>query len=253
MFVGALLVLAVCLWHEGRTPEPIIPLDLFRNPLVARCCALVFLSFFQVVAIASLSPLRFEMVAGVKADAAALRLLPLTIAIPFGAFIAGRVMLATGRHKPLQVTGTACLPLVLASLAFTLPTHEVLSSALMAGIGLSLGITMPSSLVAVQNAVPRAQLGIATACTSFFRSLGGAVGVAVLSAVLLASMQSHGIDAARAGMGEADDLHATPTVALAPHDADAPFRLIFLIAAAVSAVAFGFACAVPEKRLSDSV
>ena len=65
LFGVAVVVLGACLFHETRTPEPIIPINLFRMPLVAACCGILFLCFFQLVSLASLSPLRFQLVAGV--------------------------------------------------------------------------------------------------------------------------------------------------------------------------------------------
>ena len=248
LFVLACVVLAAFLFHETRTPEPIIPIALFRMPIVALCCGILFLCFFQLVSIASLSPLRFQMVAGATADSAAWRLVPLTLMIPLGAFISGRVMLRTNRHRPLQLCGTACVPLTLLGLAFVSPVHAVATALLMTAFGLSIGIVMPSSLVAVQNAVPRAQLGVATAGTAFSRSLGGAIGIAVLSAILLASM---GVTAGE-GMGRpTSGVHDAMPVETSPETADHAFRRLFLIAAAVSSLAFLLAWKVPDRRLDE--
>ncbi len=244
LFAAGLVLLVICVLYERRAPEPIIPLDLLRIPMVRSCYAILFVCFFQLVAIASLSPLRFQMVAGVAADDAAWRLLPLTFMIPLGAFIGGRVMLATGRTKPLQLFGTAGIPLALAALAFTSPVQAMLTGLLMIWIGLSLGVTLPSSLVAVQNAVPRAQLGVATAGSAFFRSLGGAIGVALLSAILLASMGP--------GINPLGDRHAVDaTGAVDPLVADAAFRRIFLIAAVISSVGFALAFRLPDHRVGE--
>ncbi len=252
LFAGALVILAVCLWHESRTPEPIIPLHLFRIPLVAACCGILFLSYFQLVSIASLSPLRFQMVAGLTADTSAWRLLPLTFMIPLGAFISGRLMLKTGRTKPQQLFGTACVPFGLAGLAFVSPVHPLATALLMMVVGLSIGVVMPSSLVAVQNAVPRAQLGVATAGTAFARSLGGAIGVAALSAILLGAMHGSGeahrpTDAPAASSEVAPRLSALSGAS--PAEADRAFRTLFIIAAVVSSFAFVLALRVPDNRL----
>ena len=202
LFALAVVILGVCLLHETRTPEPIIPINLFRMPVVAMCCGILFLCFFQLVSLASLSPLRFQMVAGVTADNAAWRLLPLTFMIPLGAFISGRVMLqdraAPGRSRS---SAPRCVPFGLVGLAFVSPVHAIGTGVLMTWVGLSIGVVMPSSLVAVQNAVPRAQLGVATAGTAFSRSLGGAIGVALLSAILLASLHGTGGPMLRACAG----------------------------------------------------
>lgn len=249
LFAIALVILAVCVFHETRTAEPIIPIDLFRMPVVATCCLILFLCFFQLVAISSLSPLRFQMVAGATADSAAWRLLPLTFTIPLGAFISGRVMLKTARHRPQQVIGTACVPIGLVGLAFVSPVHPIATALLMTWVGLAIGIVMPSSLVAVQNAVPRAQLGVATAGTAFSRSLGGAIGVALLSAILLASMHQPS-GAVRPRIGEATGASDVPMVSAASADAaNHAFERLFVIAAAVSSIAFLLALRVPDNRL----
>ncbi len=250
LFAVAVAILAVCLFHETRTPEPIIPINLFRMPLVAACCGILFLSFFQLVSLASLSPLRFQLVAGVTADNAAWRLLPLTFTIPLGAFISGRVMFKTGRTKPQQLLGTACVPIGLLGLAFVSPVHAIATGLLMTAVGLAIGIVMPSSLVAVQNAVPRAQLGIATAGTAFSRSLGGAIGVALLSAILLASLHGN-VAALQPVLGEAATAAAQQPVGSAASAAqvNAAFERLFIIAAAISSLSFLLALTVPDNRL----
>lgn len=256
LFAAAIVVLAGFLWHEHRTTEPIIPINLFRIPLVASCCGILFLCFFQLVSLASLSPLRFQMVAGVTADAAALRLLPLTFMIPLGAFVSGRLMLKTGRTRPQQIVGTALVPFGLAGLAFVSPVHAVITGLLMTCVGLSIGVVMPSSLVAVQNAVPRAQLGVATAGTAFSRSLGGAIGVALLSAILLASLHagsggdarpSRPVQAAGSTSEVAPRLSALSGAS--PREADKAFEKLFLIAAAIASLAFLLALRLPDSRL----
>ena len=247
LFAVAIAVLAVCYWHENRTEEPIIPIHLYRIPIVASCSGILFLCLFQLFSIASLSPLRFQMVAGATADAAAWRLVPLTLTIPLGAFISGRWMLKTGRYRPQQVIGTACVPVALLGLAFVSPVDAITTGVLMASVGLALGVVMPASLVAVQNAVPRAQLGVATAGIAFSRSLGGAIGVAVLTAILLASLHGHEGDALPAVGGEMSHLSALAGATAA--EADAAFKRLFIIAAIVSFGAFLIALRVPDHRL----
>ncbi|MEO8935894.1 MAG: MFS transporter, partial [Burkholderiaceae bacterium] len=252
LFAVAIAILGVFLFHETRTPEPIIPITLFRMPIVASCCGILFLCFFQLVSIASLSPLRFQMVAGATADNAAWRLLPLTFMIPLGAFISGRVMLLTSRTKPQQLIGTACIPFGLIGLAFVSPVHSIVTGVLMTWVGLSIGIVMPSSLVAVQNAVPRAQLGVATAGTAFSRSLGGAIGVSLLSAILLASLHGAGSHSSVPAIGEGSRAAGTGMPRLTAESAAAAntaFQRLFLIAAAISSLAFLLALKVPDNRL----
>ena len=260
LFAVAVAVLGLCLFHEMRTPEPIIPISLFRIPLVAASCSILFLCFFQLVSLSSLSPLRFEIVAGATADTAALRLLPLTFMIPLGAFISGRVMLVTGRYRPLQLIGTACVPFGLIGLAFVSPVHTLVTGVLMSVVGLAIGVVMPSSLVAVQSAVPRSQLGVATAGTAFSRSLGGAIGVALLSAILLASMHGNGTlpAAPAAAMASTPAVAVRPVVegparsalfAATPVETEAAFQKLFVFAAIVSVLAFLLTLRIADERI----
>src|SRR5262249_42721799 len=103
----------------------------------------------------------------------------------------------------------------------------------------------PSGLVATQNAVPQAQMGIATALTAFSRLLGGAVGVAVLTTVLIALLRHSGV-AVSAEHGGEDVLMSMFRRAMSTGDqgdaaavrmaADHAFRTLFLVSAAVSLI-----------------
>ncbi|NYI01146.1 MDR family MFS transporter [Cupriavidus plantarum] len=245
LLLAGLLGLAIFVWQERRASDPVIPLDLLTVPTVAICCTTLFLCFFQLIAMSVLLPLRFQVVGGAPADIAALRLVPLTLAIPLGAFISGRMMSWTGRYKPLQMTGSVIAPIAIVGLAFV-PVHDVLPSLLvMVVLGVSLGLQFPSGLVATQNAVPQQQMGIATALTAFSRLLGGAVGVAVLTTVLIALLRHSGVAMSAGHAGEdvlmsmfrralsgADQADAMAVRAAAEH----AFRTLFLLSAAVSLI-----------------
>ncbi|MNS59156.1 Major Facilitator Superfamily protein [compost metagenome] len=193
-----------------------------------------------------LLPLRFQVVGGAHADTAALRLVPLTLAIPFGAYISGRLMSWSGRYKPMQLAGSIIAPLAIVALAF-MPPHAVMASALvMIVLGLSIGLQLPSGLVATQNSVPPQQVGIATALTAFSRLLGGAVGVAVLTTVLIALLRHSGMAVSDLGGGEDVLMSMFRRAMGAASDGDAAavrvaaeqaFRTLFLFSAAVSLIA----------------
>ncbi|WER49343.1 MDR family MFS transporter [Cupriavidus sp. WKF15] len=244
LLVAGVAALALFLWQERHAADPVIPLAMLRVPTVAICCATLFICFFQLIAMSVLLPLRFQVVGGAQADAAALRLVPLTLAIPFGAFAAGRLMSWTGRYKPLQMAGACVAPLAIVALAFVDPVAVWLSALVMVALGFAIGLQLPSGLVATQNAVPPQQVGIATALTSFSRMLGGAVGVAVLTTLLIALLRHGGMTVTDLSGGE-DVLMSMFHQALAadtpPAEAAAvraaaerAFRLLFLLSAAVS-------------------
>ena len=254
--VGALLLFG---WHENRTAEPIIPLHLFRNRTVTVCCITLFIGFVQLISMSVLLPLRSQMVAGVAADISALRLLPLTLSIPFGAFMAGRLMSKTGRYKPLQVGGAIAASLAGFAVALTTP-HQVLQMAVvMSVLGLGIGFQFPTGLVATQNAVLPKYIGLATALTSFSRQLGGAVGVAVLTSILIASLQSV-VPAAMASTGQDGDIlmQLFRSVMASGGDVggmmlreatEGAFRRLFLISAAISVVSPLLLMTLREKEL----
>lgn len=261
LLAAGLVAMVLFVWQERRVSDPMIPLAMLRVPTVAICCITLFLCFFQLIAMSVLLPLRFQVVGGVQADTAALRLVPLTLAIPFGAFFSGRLMSWSGRYKPLQLVGSLVAPLAIVSLAFVDPHAVVLTGLVMVTLGLAIGLQLPSGLVATQNAVPAHQVGVATALTAFSRMLGGAVGVAVLTTVLIALLRRGGMGVSDLGGGE-DILMSMFHRAMTGGDAadagavraaaEAAFRTLFLLSAAVSLVAPFLVARLPETALRGS-
>lgn len=261
LLVAGLVGLGLFIWQERRASDPVIPLSMLGVPTVAICCLTLFLCFFQLIAMSVLLPLRFQVVGGAHADTAALRLVPLTLAIPFGAYISGRLMTWSGRYKPLQMIGCLVAPVAIVALAFTPPHAVTLAALVMVVLGLAIGLQLPSGLVATQNAVPHQQVGIATALTAFSRMLGGAVGVAVLTTVLIALLRHSGVSLANAGGGE-DVLMSMFRRAISAGDqadavavrvaAERAFRILFLLSAGVSLIAPFFVIRLKETTLRGS-
>ena len=226
----SIVLLVIFAWHEHRTPEPLVPPSIFRIRTVWIGCAILFISFFQVVSLSVLVPYGMQTLDGIRPDQAALNLITFSLAVPVGAFVSGRWMLHSGRYKPLQLIGTGLLPLAMLLLAYVGPHATLTASIALMLAGVATGMTMPTSLVAVQNAVAQKNIGIATAMTALCRSMGGAIGVAVLSSILFALLHGAGGSAAiEAGSGA--------------------FRITFLCGAVVSVVAHVLAWMIPEASL----
>lgn len=189
LYLAAVLLLGVFVWWELRVLEPLVPLSLFAIPTVRLSCFILFVGYMQLVAMMVLVPLRSQMVQGAPTDEAALRLLPLTLAGPLGAYLAGRIMLQTARTHSLQAGGAGLVMAALGGLGFA---HGHLELAMLAVAGFGIGMQFPTSLVAIQNAVPAHHMGIATATAAFSRSRGAAIGLAVLGAVLVALLGEQG-------------------------------------------------------------
>ena len=190
LFGAALAVLVVFIRQQRRAAEPILPLYLFSIPTVVLCCGILFIAFAQVVSLSVLIPLRLQMLTGSGAEGAAIQLVPLTLSIPLGAFIGGQLMARTGRFKPLQIAGATMASIGIAGLALADPQQVLLCGAMMVITGIGIGLQFPTALVAVQSAVPRRDVGVATATAASSRSLGAAMSVAVLTAMLLSSLQA---------------------------------------------------------------
>ena len=201
LFLSSLLVLAVFLFQQSRTEQPIIPLRLFRIPVIALCLTILFFNFSQLIAVTTLIPLRAQMVAGLAADISALQLVPLTLGSPLGAFLGGMLVARTGRYKPAMIIGACLLPLGLITVALIDPANLLVGTIALAITGFSIGIQLPTSLVAVQYASPRAQMGVATASTTFARQLGASILVAVATAILMGALGGSAGGAALANSG----------------------------------------------------
>ena len=254
--VSGLLMLAVAallafIWHEKRFREPLLPLKLFTVPAATLCWCTVFFTAFQSIGLGVIVPLRFQAVTGAGADAAALHLLPLALGMPLGAFAGGRRTSQTGRYKPIILVGALMMPLAIAGTAYSPPDNFWFSALFMLIVGIACGLQFPSSLVGAQNAVEPSDIGVATSTLALFRSLGGAMGVACLSALLLAML--HGLHLATGSMeGNAllSSLNASgPAEAQLRGELGVTFRHLLLISAAISVLGLGAAIALPNHVL----
>lgn len=179
----ALLVAAV--WWERRAPEPIIPPRLFAS----RTFVLTSIAGFAV-GVAMFGgivylPQYLQIVQNQSPTESGLLMLPLMVGLLSTSITSGRIITRTGRYKPFPIAGLAIASLGL----FLLSRLETESSLVTAGlymavVGLGVGLVMQVLVLAVQNAVDRRDLGSATSASTFFRSMGGAVGVAVFGALL---------------------------------------------------------------------
>jgi len=201
-------------------------------------------------------PLRFQSVTGAGADSAALHLLPLAMGLPIGAYFAGRRTSITGRYKPMILAGAVLMPISILGMAFSPPQAFVLSSLCMLLSGIASGMQFPTSLVGTQNSVEQRDIGVATSTTNLFRSLGGAVGVAMMSALLQDSSFAHLAGSALIAEGHSgnvllDGLNAAPGDAQDALRAELllTFRHLLMVSAAVSLLGLAAAIAMPNKLL----
>jgi EmrB/QacA subfamily drug resistance transporter len=211
---------------ERRTAEPIIPLRLFRVRMVTAASLNGLLSGMAMFGAISFVPLFLQHVGGMSATAAGFVLTPFVLGWVAMSIISARMALRLG-YRVLVVSGMACLAvafLLLARWAPGLTQAVAMRDALVGGIGM--GLTFVPMLIAVQSAVPRADLGAATSMTQFFRTIGGAVGLSVMGAVMIRRLA--------AGAPMADALHS-----------------VFMVGLVISVIAFVSAFLVPGGRAQE--
>ncbi|MFI2713789.1 MDR family MFS transporter [Micromonospora sp. NPDC018662] len=190
--VAAVALLAV----ESRAPEPILPPQLFRVPLVRVGGVFAFLSGFTMFSGVVYLPVYLQEVAGMSAARTGLAMLPLMLGIVATSMGSGMLISARGRYKPLVVTGAFLV--LLGTLALTrigtgTPYLFIGAAGLVFGAGV--GLTMQPVITAVQNSVPLQDIGAATGSVNFLQRMGSVVGTALLGSVLSSRVASGMADA----------------------------------------------------------
>jgi EmrB/QacA subfamily drug resistance transporter len=181
---SAVVLLGAFVGQELRASEPILPLRLFREPVFAVVTATLFLTTLSFFAAIVFTPLFMQLVTGASATESGFLLLPLLLAATTSTAVAGRLITRTGRYKVFPVTGLALMAAGLFLLSrMDAGTSRTTAAVFLVVFGTGFGMVSQILMLAIQNSVARSEIGIATASANLFRSLGGAVGVAVFGAV----------------------------------------------------------------------
>lgn len=186
--IGSIVLFAAFVWVERRAPDPIIPFKMFRNRVVTVSVVAGFFAGVAMFGAISFVPLFAQGALGATATEAGSLLTPLMLSWVLMSVIGGRLLLKIG-YRPTCIAGFVLLTVgfVLLSL-FQVDTARFWLYFDLVLIGAGLGLTMLTLLIAVQQAVERSQLGIATSLNQFARSIGGAIGVAIMGTVLSAGL-----------------------------------------------------------------
>jgi EmrB/QacA subfamily drug resistance transporter len=181
----SLLMLAAAIWQERRAAEPIMPPHLFRNhTFVITSLAGLIVGVAMFGAIIFL-PQYLQIVKGESPTVSGLLTLPLVIGLLITSIGSGLIITRTGRYKIFPIVGLLVAAAGLALLSrLQVHTSLVVASGYMLVTGLGIGMVMQVLVLAAQNAVGQRDLGVATSGATFFRSMGGAIGVAVFGALL---------------------------------------------------------------------
>lgn len=191
LFVAAVVFLILFTCVEAKTKEPMLPLSLFKIPVIAISNAVGFVSSFVLIGVNVYLPIWIQTLLGHSATSSGLTLMPMSFAWPLASTLAGRFMYRIG-SKTTAVFGAV---LIAAGSAWLLLVHTGSPYwyliGVMSVIGFGMGCTMTPLTVLIQSAVGWSLRGAATASNTFSRSLGQTVGIAVFGTVFNSTLNSY--------------------------------------------------------------
>jgi len=187
--VGMVGLIGFFMVERSMGEEALLPLRLFTNRTVGvSSIASVVLGMGMFGGLACL-PLYLQIVKGATPTTAGLMLLPMTLGMMGGSIISGQLISKTGRYRHFPIIGSALLVAALFGFHYVgADTALWLTMILMVFFGLGLGFNLQPLTLAVQNAVPPRDIGVATSSATFTRQIGGTLGTAVFLSILFSSV-----------------------------------------------------------------
>jgi EmrB/QacA subfamily drug resistance transporter len=250
--IVAAACIALYLW-ELRSTHPVIPVRLLSRPEILRPDAVVICFAATLFATVLYLPLYLQIGRGLGIGASGMLLLPITLSMVTGATLTGRMVSHTGEVTIFPVIGLSVATASLVALGATItvaPTALVLFFTALTGAGL--GMVMPAMQVAVQHAAGRESLGAAIGSMSLCRSIGGAIGVALIGAIVFVSIGrvhsalggalAHIIEAGPEYLSQLSAEERSAVGALL----DRTFRVVFFSIAVITGVGAFVATTVPK-------
>ncbi len=262
MIIGAAALLIAAVIVELKVKEPIIPMELFRN----RTFVLAVIASLSVgVAMFGTSVFLsqyFQLARGNTPTESGLLTLPMVLGLFIASTVVGNIISRTGRWKMWMVIGSVLLATGLGLMGtLQYDTPYPLMSLFMALMGLGIGMTMQNLVLVTQNSLKASQLGAGSSTVTFFRSLGGTIGVAALGTVLgnrvgdliIEKLQALGIPAGAIGNSGT----AIPNIAALPEPVRTAVEsaygeavgFVFLIAAPLALVTIIAIAFLPNRPL----
>ena len=272
--IGGLGVTGFLLAERMMGEDALIPLRLFKERTVAVSTIANVVIGMALFGGISLLPLYLQIVKGSSPTAAGLQLLPLTLGLMVASIVSGQLISRTGRYRVYPILGASLILVGLAlfsRISFDTPLWQ--TGLVMLVFGYGLGNTLQPLVLAIQNAVPPRDLGVATSSAGFFRQIGGTLGVAVFLSILFSSLPgklASGIGALSPAdqgalgralpAGGADVLNDSSIIQRLPDALARPFLvgfsesmdLVFVCAAAVAAIGLIVLLFLPQVALRET-
>ena len=190
--IGVLGLIAFVKVEQLMGDEALLPLRLFRNGVFAVGSSQSFIVGIGMFGGMASIPLYLQIVKGASPTKSGLLILPMVAGIMASSLLAGQVTSRTGRYRKFPIVGSALLVVGLVLMTQVSADTALWQTDLyMLIFGAGLGMNMQTMVLAMQNAVPPKDMGVATAATTFFRQVGGTLGTAVFLSILFTSAGTH--------------------------------------------------------------
>ena len=262
--VTSALALVAFVAVERRAAEPVLPLRLFRDRTFALTSAIGLIVGVAMFGSVTYLPLFLQVVNGATPTGSGLQMLPLMGGMLLTSITSGQIISRWGRYRIFPIAGTAVMAAGLYLLSLMDSTTTVAgASAGMLVLGLGLGLVMQVLVIAVQNAVPYSDLGVATSGATLFRLIGGSLGTAVFGAIFAGGLAAQlersavaGAAALPAGAAPGPQALAqlSPAAQAIYVDAfTASLSTVFLVAVGIALAGFVLTWFVPEQPLRETI
>jgi EmrB/QacA subfamily drug resistance transporter len=180
LIVAGVLLLVAFVLAEARAPEPILPLEIFRNRVFSVTSAVGFIVGLALFGAVTYLPLYLQDVKGHSPTTSGLLITPMMAGLLITSIGSGQLISRFGRYKPFPIAGTAIMALGLALLSrLHVDTLTLVASAYMVVLGLGIGLVLQVLVLAAQDAVDYEYLGVASSGSTLFRQIGGSIGVTI--------------------------------------------------------------------------
>jgi EmrB/QacA subfamily drug resistance transporter len=261
--LGVVLLVAFIL-VERRAVEPLLPLHLFKLRTFSVGSAVGFVIGFAMFGAIVFLPLFLQDVRGVSPTLSGLQILPLMGGLLITSIASGQIISRWGRYRVFPIIGCAVTTIGLFLLHLVnLSTSTFAFSVYMFVLGAGIGAVMQVLVLAVQNAVPHDQLGVATSGATFFRSMGGSFGTAIFGAIfanVLTGKLHHYLTGVKLPSSLSSTSVSPAVLAKLPEAIRHGYQLafssslsiVFLVAVPIGFVAFLLSLLLPEVRLRSA-
>ena len=254
------IVLAVAfVFVERRVAEPLLPLELFKNRIVAVSCGAGLVIGALLFAVTIYAPVFMQDVLGSSATNSGALLIPLSAGWVVSSVIVGQLVARTGRYKIWPILGSTLVLLGMVLMTTIDPgTSLATVSANLVLVGIGMGVMFQIYVIAAQNAVPVTQIGVVTGQLNFYRSMGGSFAVAGLGALLTSRLGTELVDQlGRAGSRiDPNQVVQSGSAQLPPRLADGvqtalsnSLHSVFLVCVPIAVIGLALAFALEERPL----